>query len=59
MVLRNFEQQHIFSCTYIIVALQFPCQILQHLFEVIQKSFVMADILKCDVIIPSVMMSQQ
>ena len=38
MVLRNFEQQHIFSCTYIIVAPQFPCQILQYLFEVTQKS---------------------
>ena len=46
MVLRNFEQQHIFSCAYIIVALQFPCQILQYLFEVTQKS------LKCDIIIP-------
>ena len=52
MVLRNFEQQHIFSCTYIIVALQFPCQIQQYLLEVTQKSFVMVDILKCDVIIP-------
>ena len=52
MALRNFEQQHIFSCTYNIVAVQFPCQILQYLFEVTQKSFGLADILKCDVIIP-------
>ena len=52
MVLEYFQQQHIFSCSYIIVALQFPCQILQYLFKVTQKSFVMADILKCDVIIP-------
>ena len=52
MVLNNSEQQHIFSGTYINVALQFPCQILQYLFEVTEKSFVMADILKCDVIIP-------
>ena len=46
------EKQHIFRCTDIIVALQFPCQILQYLFEVIQKSSVMVDILKRDVIIP-------
>ena len=38
--------------TYIIVALQFPSQFPQYLFEVTQKSYVMADILKCDVIIP-------
>ena len=52
MVLRNYEHQHIFSCTYIIVTLQFPSQIPQYLFEVTQKCFVMADILKCDVLIP-------
>ena len=52
MALRNFEQQHIFSYTLIIVALQFPSQIPQDLFEVTQKSSVFADILKCDVIIP-------
>ena len=34
MVLRNSEQQHNFSLTYIHVALQFPRQIPQCLFEV-------------------------
>ena len=52
MVLRNFEGQHIFSSTYIIVALPFPSQIPQYLFKVTQKSYVTTDILKCDDIIP-------
>ena len=41
MVLRNFEQQHIFSYIALIAALQYPNQIPQYLFKVTQKSYYM------------------
>ena len=41
---KTLSSNMLFSCTCIIVALQFPGQIIQYLFEVTQKSFVLADI---------------